>query len=599
MMRRLCLLLLALLVAPLLHATPALLPANEAFRPTVQWVDTQRLVIRFAIEPGYYLYRDRIQVSAPGAKPGELQRPPGETKADPIFGQVQVYHRMAELILPLTAPLSSTSTLSLTSQGCNEQAKVCYPPQTARFQLDPGGRVISLDAPPPAKRGWGNLFGDATPPPLPTGQAGPAGAVSNIGTGGGVLTLAAFFMAGLLMAGTMCMYPLIPIVSSLIVGHAPATRWRAFGLSMIYVQGLAVTYTVAGLVAGALGVQLTLWLQQPWVIGGFAVLMVIFALGMFEVFELRMPAALQTRLSALSNRFPGGKYASVFIMGALSALIVGPCATPALAGALLYIARTGDLLQGGLSLYVMALGVGTPLLAVGWLGGHALPRSGPWMGAVRNVFGVVLLAVALWMAQPILPAWLDMLLIAALLIGSAVFLSALDSLPSNAPAWRRLGKGAGILLLLIGAAYLVGLLAGSRDPLKPLGVLAARTGEVSAPALSFQPISSPEELDRALASAAGRPVLIDFYADWCVSCIEMERDTFRDPKVVARLKDAVLLRADVTANQASHRALLARFQLFGPPALIPVDRSGKVRMDKAVIGYQDAPTFLAGLQTWM
>lgn len=400
------------------------------------------------------------------------------------------------------------------------------------------------------------------------------------------------------------MYPLIPILSGIIVGQGQhATHLRSFILSFAYVQGLAMAYAIAGVAAGLSGTLISSSLQNPWVLGGTSLFFVLMAGSMFGLYSIQLPSALQSRLNDQSNRLHGGRIGSVFLMGILSALIIGPCVAPPLAIALGYIGTTGDMLLGGSSLYVMALGMGTPLLAVGAFGAHLLPRAGAWMNSVKQVFGTVMLAVAIYLAGPILPAWLSMLAWAGLLIVSAIFLHALDPLPNHASGWRKLWKGMGIVALLYGAALLLGVLAGSRDALQPLQGLIPAASQPSATEsgrlapLPFQRVADEAALDRQLALARGKTVMVDFYADWCVSCKELERFTFSDPAVRQQLQHSVLLQVDVTANSAADQALLRRFGLFGPPAILFYNADGKLLPQRA-IGFVAPETFLNTLRQW-
>jgi thioredoxin:protein disulfide reductase len=338
---------------------------------------------------------------------------------------------------------------------------------------------------------------------------------------------------------------------------------------------------------------------MPWrawrVLGSFAAVFVLLALSMFGFYELQLPAGLQTRLSEATNRVPGGRFAGDFVMGALSALIVGPCVAAPLAGALLYISQSRDAVLGGTALFAMALGMGVPLLAVGASAGALLPKAGPWMDTVKRFFGVLLIAVAIYMVSPLVPVAAQMLAWAALLIVSAVFLRVIDPLPQHAHGFQRFSKGVGVIALLAGAAYLVGALSGAPDIFRPLSGL---VGGPAAPAASeplFKRVATSAELDAAIKAAAGKPVLLDFYADWCVSCKEMERFTFSDTQVRQRLQGMVKVQADVTANNDGHQALLKRFRLFGPPGIIFFDKNGNEINGLRVIGFQNAEKFSAVL----
>lgn len=406
-----------------------------------------------------------------------------------------------------------------------------------------------------------------------------------------------FFGFGLLLSLTPCTFPMIPILSGIIVGAGrdgqPVSRGRAFALSLAYVFGMALTHAVAGVAAGLTGTLISAALQNAWVLGGMALIFVVLALSMFGLFELQMPSFLQSRISEESAQLRGGHLPAVALMGALSSLVVGPCVAAPLAGALLYIGGTGDALLGGLALFCLALGMGVPLLAVGLSAGSLLPKAGPWMAAINKVFGVVLLASALWIVSPLIPVVAQMLAWALLLIVPAIYLHALDPLPPQAHGWQRFGKAVGVVMLLTGAAMLVGVLSGARDPLQPLARIGMAGGSEVRP-LPFERVRSLAELDARIGSA-GRPVMLDFYADWCVSCKEMERFTFADPRVRARLSGWLLLQADVTANSAEDKALLAHFKLFGPPGIVFFDPSGREVPGVRVVGFQDADAFLSSL----
>jgi thiol:disulfide interchange protein DsbD len=390
---------------------------------------------------------------------------------------------------------------------------------------------------------------------------------------------------------------MIPILSGIIVGRGHTiTKMHGFLLSFAYVQGMAITYALAGVAAGLSGSLLSTALQTPLVLGTFAAVFVLLSLSMFGFYELQLPSALQSKLTGTSNKLHGGHLSGVFVMGALSAVIVSPCVTAPLTGALIYISQTHDAVLGGSALYAMALGMGVPLLLVGTSAGALLPKAGAWMDAVKHIFGVMMLAVAIWLISSFLPLSVVMLLWATLLILSAVYLHAFDPLPHNIGGWHKMGKGLGIIILLIGIALLIGALSGARDILRPLGALGGGQAVAQASHLQFERVKNLAELDARIARAPGKTVMLDFYADWCVSCKEFENITFADAGVQAQLKNTLLLQVDVTANNDDDKAFLKRFELFGPPAILFWDRQGKELSDFRVIGYQEPQKFLAWIK---
>ena len=584
------------------------LPPDQAFRFTARQLDPQTIEVRFDVASGYYLYRERFAIAAQPdtVRLGQPEFPAGKVKFDETFGKKMETYRDAVVIrVPVqSAPADGKWSLVVTSQGCADKG-LCYPPMESVYKVG----TVSL----------GSLFGSSprseatTPPPgVGPGTAGASPAVRldendriagvlasrNLG-----IVVALFFGLGLLLTFTPCVLPMVPILSSIVVGEH-ATRSRALVVSLAYVLGMAVVYTAIGVAAGLLGEGLAAALQTPAVLAAFAALMVALSLSMFGLYELQLPQQWQNRLAATSNRRRGGQVIGAAAMGAISALIVGPCVTAPLAGALAYIAQTRDAVTGGSALLAMALGMGVPLVLVGVGAGNLLPRAGRWMEATKRFFGFLLLGVAIWMVTPVLPAWLIMALWAALLLVAAVFLGAFDALGAEARGVARLGKGLGVLAALAGAILLLGLASGGRDPLQPLAHLnlarvtgAAAEGPAGPRAVRFERVRSVAELDArvAQAAAAGKPVLLDFYADWCVSCKEMERMTFTDTRVRSRMSEIVLLQADVTANNADDKALLKRFGLFGPPGIILFGADGRERPVR-VIGYQSAGRFLDSLE---
>jgi thiol:disulfide interchange protein DsbD len=579
--------LLPLLSVPAFAEEP--LEPEQAYRYSVRTIDAHTVEARWDITDGYYMYREKFRFSAEPAtvKLGEPDFPAGKVKDDEFFGKVHTYRGSVAIRIPVDAGGATQFTLKAVSQGCWDKG-ICYPPtpQQAVVDLAKPSSEMSV-APAPA----------ATPAAAPAADESSriAGLLKH---GGFWLVIASFFGFGLLLCLTPCVFPMVPILSGIIVNHGHAvTHARAFWLSLAYVLGMAVTYAAVGVAAGFSGTLLSNALQNAWVLGAFAMVFVVLSLSMFGFYELQLPAALQSRLSDKANQ-QGGSIHAIVIMGALSALIVGPCVAAPLAGALLYIAQTKDAALGGAALFAMALGMGAPLILVGVFSRSLLPKAGPWMEAVKKFFGVIMLATALWLVTPVIPVWAQMLGWAALLIVPAIHMHALDPLPPQSNHWKRFWKGVAVLMLLTGTAMLAGVLGGARDPLQPLGFLRSEVAGGGVPSgLTFERVKSVAELDARVGEAAarGQPVMLDFYADWCVSCKEMEKFTFADARVRAKLAGALLLQADVTANSDDDMALLKRFGLFGPPGIIFFGRDGKENPGARVIGYQPADVFLESL----
>jgi thiol:disulfide interchange protein DsbD len=582
-------------------ALPKVLPPDEAFRVAAALADAQTVRLTYTLTPDTYLYREKLAwvVQAPaGVQLARSETPPGEVKNDPNFpAPMEVYHQGFDATLTLSRALAADETLVLaaTWQGCNEAAGICYPPIRHEFTLAAAGAGQASAGASAADAGAAR----------PTNESDTSKIERVLKDGSFWAVVATFFGFGLLLALTPCVFPMIPILSGIIAGQShdvPLTKSRGFMLSLAYVLGMAITYALAGVAAALSGTLLSNALQNPWALGIGAGVFVLLALSMFGFFEIQLPSAIQSKFNDASNKMKGGNFIGVFIMGVLSAVIVGPCVAPPLAAALAFIAQTGNTVLGGVALFVLALGMGVPLLLVGLSAGALLPRAGGWMNAVKYFFGVLMLAIAIYLVSPILPAWVNMLLWALLLIGSAVYLHAIDPLPEKASGWKRLWKGLGVVLLIGGLALLVGMLAGSRDLLQPLDVFKGGSGGAAAAAeqhaLPFEKVKDVAGLDARLAAARtdGKAVMLDFYADWCVACKEMERFTFSDARVRARLANVLLLQADVTANSDADKALLKRFKLFGPPGLIFWTPDG-VQSGYAVIGFEKAEKFLASIDS--
>lgn len=584
------------------RAQAEFLEPEKAFVFSAQMASPDTLELHYRVAPGYYMYRERFGIAitpADATTLGEAVYPKGEVKYDPTFEKdMEVFHEDVTIRVPVGAG-GQPFTLTLTGQGCAD-AGLCYPPMDSTVKLTPvaGGYAVA---------GTG-IGGAASAAPASSGglsalvNAGDTGLADALGGLGWIKTAGVFLVLGLLLAFTPCVLPMIPILSSIVLGgaqHQRPSRSRGLALAATYVLGMSVVYTALGVAAGLSGAGLAAWLQTPWILSLFAILLAVLALAMFDVFTFQMPSGIQAMLSDRSSRMPGGRYTGALVMGALSALIVGPCVAAPLAGALLYISQTGDVVLGGSALFAMAWGMGVPLLIVGASSSALLPKAGPWMDGVKRLFGMLLLATAWWMLIPVVPTWVQMTGWAFLAVVSAVMLRAFDALPPGAGAGRMFGKGLGLLLALAAAAWLVGAASGGRDVLQPLSHLAARgeapaAGGAAAGEVQFTRVRSNAELDAVLAQST-RPVMLDFYADWCVSCREMERFTFTDAGVAQRMAGMVLVQADVTANNADDRALLKRFRLFGPPGIMFFEPGGKEIAEARVVGFQDAKRFTESL----
>lgn len=626
--RALCMLLLFLFVAWANCAAAAVTEADfldpeQAFVFSAATQTPEELSIHFKIAPGYYMYRKRFEFQTePAAAQGAIGQPvfpQGIVKYDPTFDEkLEVYHDQITIRLPLKPGGSDAIQLNITGQGCAD-AGLCYPPDTRAITLTPvaggykatgSGVVSSVPAPAPQAA--------AGAAPNAAGQASLSSALDMGDTGlaaflvgaGWLKVILLCLLLGLLLSFTPCVLPMVPILLAILAGTAgtgkQVSRWRGVSLAAVFVLGMSVVYTALGIAAGLVGAGLAAFLQAPWVLALFAVLLALLALAMFDVFTIQAPTGVQTALNERMSRIPGGHYGGSFVMGMLSALIVGPCVAAPLAGVLLFISQTGDVVLGGSALFALAWGEGLLLLAVGASSGLLLPKAGAWMEGVKYLFGILLLATALWMVHSVLPAWLYMLAWALLALWSAVMLGAFGGLPTDGKVGTHFRKALGLLLALWALALVLGLSAGGRDVLRPLGPLTALStgtavsvsgvgGQGAAVAgqdakAKFTRVSNIEELEKLLASTS-QPVMLDFYADWCVSCIEMERFTFSDPVVSKQMSRMLLVQADVTKNTDQDRALLKRFRLFGPPGIMFFDARGTELDSARVIGFKNAADF--------
>ncbi len=568
-----------------------LLPPEQAFQFFAEVKDAHNVHLNWQIASGYYLYREKIQLdllNADGVKLGTYTIPRGTPKQDEAFGQVEVFHDELGFDLPLirTNLTAQTLTLQAKYQGCADRG-VCYPPMSKNVDL-----VLPV----------AQAQASATPPPIDTDSTELSEQdqiVQSLHQDSFPLTLLSFFGFGLLLSLTPCIFPMIPILSGIIVGHGNRiTTGRAFLLSLSYVVASALTYTLFGILAALFGSNLQTTFQQPWIIALFSGIFVLLSLSMFGFYQLELPKSLQAKLHNSSEIHRDGSLLGAAIMGALSSLIVGPCVAAPLAGALIFIGQTGDALLGGSALFMLGLGMGVPLLLLGASAGKLLPKAGNWLNSTKAVFGVIMLAVAVWMLSRILPGEVIMLLWAMLLIFPAIYLSAVDPLPENSSGWRKLWKGLGLMMLAYGLLLLIGFSLGNSNPLKPLQGLGLTSAPAAEPqGLVFERVSSAA-LDNRIkqANANNQMVMLDFYADWCISCKEMDAYTFSDPRVKQALNGFVVLQVDVTDNTADDKALLAKFKLIGPPAILFFGADNQEKTANRVIGYQDADTFLTSLQ---
>ncbi len=575
---------------------PEFLPVDEAFVLSTETGTDGALLAYWNMPDGYYLYRHQFDFEVregSGVTLGQAEIPPGLQKVDEYFGAVEVYYHDAQVRVPISADAGSIE-IGISYQGCAD-AGLCYPPETKWVVLNVAASGGA------AGPGGGEPLTAYTIPATEERQ------LASLLTGSSMLVaLMWFFIGGIGLAFTPCVLPMVPILSSIIVGDSEnLNRVRAFTLSTTYVLGMALTYALVGTLVGLFGASLNLQasLQSAPVLIGFAAVFVVLSFAMFGFYELQLPQSWQNALNTMGDKWGGGKHAGVFVMGSLSSLIVSPCVSAPLAGALIYLSTTGDAVLGGSALLALGLGMGVPLIILGSSGGHLLPKAGAWMNAVKTVFGVLLLAVAIWLLERVIPAAATLGLWAALLIGSGVYLGALDG--TSREGWGQLWKASGVFGIVYGALLLIGAASGAQDPLKPLQQLAGGSGQVFATSdgategqLRWQPVRDLPELKHAIAegTSMGRPVLLDLYADWCISCKVMERSVFPKPEVASQLAQFYLVRADVTANNAADKALMNEYGLFGPPSMVFFAEDGRELTEIRVQGEIGAEALAAHLQ---
>jgi thiol:disulfide interchange protein DsbD len=566
-----------------------LLPGDQAFQLFVTVKDANTLHVNWMIADGYYLYKEKTKltlVNSTSTQLGSITLPQGKPYHDESFGDVQIFHNELSFDVPLirTDKKPHSITLLAKYQGCADRG-VCYPPMESSIELQlPEALTLTKSAVSPKEKisEQDQIFQS----------------LQNDSLG---LTLLSFFGFGLLLAFTPCIFPMIPILSGIIVGQGEHVSTRkAFLLSLSFVFASALTYTLFGILAALFGSNLQVIFQEPWVIAIFSGIFILLSLSMFGFYNLELPKSLQAKLHNSSDKHHDGSYIGAAIMGALSSLIVGPCVAAPLAGALIYIGQTGDVVLGGSALFVMGFAMGTPLLLLGASAGSLLPKAGLWLNSTKAIFGVIMLAVSVWMLDRILPASITMFLTAILLIIPAIYLRAIDPLPENISGWFKLWKGVGLMMLIYGVLLLIGLSMGNTNPLQPLRGMGSINGSSKTEhGLSFKRVASLAELEQVLEQAriSNQWVMLDFYADWCISCKEMEAYTFTDKKVQQKLSNFILIQADVTKNSTDDKALLQRFDLIGPPAIIFFGSDKLERKASRVIGYQNSAVFLSTLNS--
>ena len=586
------------------------LDVEQAFVLTGGQTASDRVDLVWQVADDYYLYQDRIEIEfAPGIDVLSREDSATDTKDDPLFGEVQVFHKIAQVGLTIgraDQSVPASSSFKVTYQGCWEGG-ICYPPVTKELSLADVGLIkvgqiaatVAESAETPAGAQV-DMSGASSTPATPLSAQDQF--VETLTKASLMSLLAIFFVAGLALSMTPCVFPMIPILSGIIAGqgHRVNTR-RGLALSVVYVLAMAVTYTIAGVIAGLFGANLQVALQEPWVISIFSLIFVGLALSMFGFYDLQFPSAFQTWLTRGSDRQKGGTYAGVAVMGFLSALIVGPCMAAPLAGALIYIGQTGDPLLGGMALFVMSLGMGVPLILIGTSAAKVMPRAGVWMESVKAGFGVVLLLMAIWMLDRVVPTEVSMLLSALVLIVSSIYMGVFNTNYEGVQGWAKFFRGLGVVLLVYGVALLLGLLSGGKSFIYPLQSFTgngAGGAVASTSKLNFATITTNAELDRMLAVAQrnGQPVMLDYYADWCVSCSELDYVTFADTQVQQALQSVQLIKVDVTANDAEAKQLTQRYEVLGPPTLQLINSAGEWRKDLTLIGVPAPQELLNNLQ---
>lgn len=579
------------------------LPPDEAFVYEAIGLTADSILVRFTAQPGYYLYKDKFAfrvTSSNGFEVYEADFPPGKIKDDPEFGPVEVFYGQIEVPVQINRPAGQEQSITLEAdyQGCRD-GDICYPPQSSRVDLQLSASAAAVD----------HGLADAETPIAETGTTASSGKTNIPESEQDILAqmliknptgaLFAFFIAGLLLAFTPCVFPMVPILSGIIAGQGERmTTSRAFWLSLVYVLAMAVTYTIAGVLAGLFGQNLQALFQNPWILSVFIAIFIALAFSMFGFFELQLPASLQTRLTKASDQQQGGSLTGVAVMGFLSALIVGPCVAPPLAAALIVIGASGSALLGGAALFSLSMGMGVPLILFGVSAGKLVPKAGAWMDAIKAAFGIGLLALSIWMLERIVQGPVILLLWGTLAIASGVYMGALERIAEGASGWKRLWKSIGLVLLIIGAMEIIGAASGEDDWMEPLDKLGSGGNETSVEHVVFERIKSLDNLAESVARAnqAGKPAMLDFYADWCIECVRMERNTFSEPEIQTLFSQIQPLQADVTPNDEIDQALMSEYGIIGPPAILFFDRNGNELRGFRLVGYFEPEEFAVHLR---
>ncbi|MFK5986883.1 MAG: protein-disulfide reductase DsbD, partial [Pseudomonadota bacterium] len=580
------------------------LDPEVAFQLSVETNSEGKVIATWDIKDGYYLYKDKFKfqsLTENAAAIGEIQFPKAKQKSDEFLGDYEVYEKQVAIEIPFNKNAKQTDNIDLKIQyqGC-AAAGICYPLQKKTISLNAESIKFNQAQAAVSDKKQANNIQQKSINNADIQLSEQDALADYLSKGNKLLILITFFGLGLALAFTPCVFPMIPILSGIIAGQSEKVDTKkAFMISLVYVLAMAVTYTVAGVFAGLSGENIQIWFQNPWVLGSFALVFVLLALSMFGFYELQLPSSLQSKIAEISNKQKGGNYAGVVIMGFLSALIVGPCVAPPLMGALIYISQTGDPFLGGGALFFMSLGMGLPLIVIGTSAGKFLPRAGVWMDSVKAGFGVMMLGVAIWMLERVLPDVIILWLWAILLIFSAVYIGALTPIHENTTGWSRFWKSIGIIMLIYGTILIIAASSGNTDMMQPLkGLSAGGNASVSSTSeqhLKFKKILSVKQLNNELQKAKenGQNVLLDYYADWCISCVELEKYTFTDAEVINSLSGFVLLQADVTADNEDSKQLLKNYKLIGPPALLFFNAQGVEVKHFRLVGYKDASDFAA------